>query len=581
LSPNPKNDPIGEIEVSYEKLDAYYEPEADDVVVFKSNREAEIIEGFEEYIRNKDPDFLFSQDIDSFALPYLKERASELRLDLQLGREAVGSFSPLIRHFGLYMCPGRIALNSHYRGIPGLLERSRFSCLPPTLAGRASPSRLIDSRFCFELISRERVIPANRGTLERPRTLSDVNENDRGAMIISPKINEVHENVGVLDFEAFFPNLIITRNISPETIVNHDRIMQNKDAILPLIADHALRRRLAFKKRAQQLQGNSLEAKWAQQSETELKALLVYSYGTTGSLWSRFGSPGAFEKINDLARSVLIKAKDHAQLRGFEVIYGDNDSLFVTKVNASKHDYETLAREISRLVGLPMNLDHHFRFLCLLPLQGDPSGKMEAKKHYFGLQMNGEIFARGIEIRRHDSPKFIVDFQTELIRVLLSHNTVDDVQKIGYEQSLNLLTRTIDRVMTGELTAEDLLITTILWRNLNEYKILAPHVSAGLKLASEGKILRAGDRINYIYENATHFNPLSRAIPYRFEDNSGPVQYDREKYRDLLLDAAETVLGPFGFSREALAIRKVESFDWLAQLYRVQKQEALSEIDSE
>jgi DNA polymerase elongation subunit (family B) len=40
---------------------------------------------------------------------------------------------------------------------------------------------------------------------------------------------------------------------------------------------------------------------------------------------------------------------------------------------------------------------------------------MEALKHYFGMNQSGEIIARGIEIRRHDAPNFIKEFQTELL----------------------------------------------------------------------------------------------------------------------------------------------------------------------
>jgi DNA polymerase elongation subunit (family B) len=40
---------------------------------------------------------------------------------------------------------------------------------------------------------------------------------------------------------------------------------------------------------------------------------------------------------------------------------------------------------------------------------------MEAQKHYFGVLTSGEIVARGIEMRRHDTPRFIMEFQRNLI----------------------------------------------------------------------------------------------------------------------------------------------------------------------
>ena len=58
---------------------------------------------------------------------------------------------------------------------------------------------------------------------------------------------------------------------------------------------------------------------------------------------------------------------------------------------------------LAREAGLPVSLEHYYKFLVLLPLEADE--KMEALKHYFGITQINELIARGIEIRRHDAPK--------------------------------------------------------------------------------------------------------------------------------------------------------------------------------
>jgi hypothetical protein len=58
-----------------------------------------------------------------------------------------------------------------------------------------------------------------------------------------------------------------------------------------------------------------------------------------------------------------------------------------------------------------------------------------------------------------------------------------------------------------------------------------------------------GDTIHYIYTDASHTNPLHRVVPVNLIYEGREQEYDKEKYRDMLLDAAETVLGCFGFSR--------------------------------
>jgi DNA polymerase elongation subunit (family B) len=109
----------------------------------------------------------------------------------------------------------------------------------------------------------------------------------------------------------------------------------------------------------------------------------------------------------------LIKTKDIVQELGFELVYADTDSVFLKKQDASRLDYENVKDVLIRETGLLISLQHHYKFLMLLPLEADE--KMEALKHYFGITQDNELIVRGIEIRRHDAPYFIKEFQTELL----------------------------------------------------------------------------------------------------------------------------------------------------------------------
>ena len=109
----------------------------------------------------------------------------------------------------------------------------------------------------------------------------------------------------------------------------------------------------------------------------------------------------------------MIKTKDIVQELGFELVYADTDSVFLKKQDASRLDYENVKDVLIRETGLPISLQHHYKFLMLLPLEADE--KMEALKHYFGITQDNELTVRGIEIRRHDAPYFIKEFQTELL----------------------------------------------------------------------------------------------------------------------------------------------------------------------
>ena len=75
-----------------------------------------------------------------------------------------------------------------------------------------------------------------------------------------------------------------------------------------------------------------------------------------------------------------------------------------------------------------------------------------------------------------------------------------------------------------------------------------PHVSAAIQLTEAGKSLIRGDIIQYIYTDAHHSNPLCRVTALELVRQEA-LGYDKEKYREMLLEAAETVLGYFGFDK--------------------------------
>ncbi len=181
----------------------------------------------------------------------------------------------------------------------------------------------------------------------------------------------------------------------------------------------------------------------------------------------------------------------------------------------------------------------------LLPLEADE--KLEALKHYFGITYDSELIMRGIETRRHDSPEFIKQFQTELLYTLFDCNKSEDICNKSLEKALFCVTKTIDKIMTGEINTNDLIISKQLRMEITKYRNIFPHVAAAIQLSNmNGKLPVKGDIIEYIYTNSQHQNPLNRIAT---GSSTITVNYDKEKYRDMLLDAAETVLRIFGFDR--------------------------------
>ena len=75
------------------------------------------------------------------------------------------------------------------------------------------------------------------------------------------------------------------------------------------------------------------------------------------------------------------------------------------------------------------------------------------------------------------------------------------------------------------------------------------HVTAAKQLSLRGLKPAPGSLMEYIILNEAEANPYRRVTSIAFLKEGG-ASYDREKYAELLLEAAETILGVFGFNKE-------------------------------
>jgi DNA polymerase elongation subunit (family B) len=448
-------------------------------------------------------------------------------------------------------------------------------------------NRLIDSRNCYELIQKGYVISkrTSSNNHEHIRTIEELVSNDRGGMIISPQTG-LHENVIVLDYDNEYANLIVNHNLSYETIIHYDNIKagEKNKGLLPTVVENFLQRHLCFEVVLKRLSEESQEYLWCQQRMEALKSILVSLYGTTGSIWNRYGNVRVFEEINRLSREVLIKTKDVIQKLGYELIYADTDSVFIKNLKGITYtdQYDKVVNILRSETDLPISIEHDFMFLVLLPLEA--SEKIEALKQYYGVTHTGQLVVRGVEIRRHDIPKFVKEFQAEVLSTLFDCKDSKEITYKGYENALLLVTKAIDKIMLGgeDITQDDLVISKILGQDITKYRSLFPHVSAAIQLSNEDKHPSKGDAIKYIYIDSQHKNPLCRVASIgSINAKKETLDYDKEKYKDMILDAAETVLGYFGFDRTAYGNKKnttIRKWRWLEELRRERENDIRMEM---
>ncbi|MGQ9781161.1 MAG: DNA polymerase domain-containing protein [Nitrososphaeria archaeon] len=262
-------------------------------------------------------------------------------------------------------------------------------------------------------------------------------------------------------------------------------------------------------------------------------------YGISGCCWNRFGNVLTFEEINKKSREVMLKAKVTAESNGFRIVYGDTDSLFVNKAGAVKEDYEELATRISDETTLPMSLDRHFKFIAFLPLKCDHSSS--ALKRYFGLTYDGEVEARGIELRRHDTPSFVRRFQVELIRQVLDCEDIQELYLNGVRRGLEMTRKALKTIKEGKVSFQELIVEKTLRKEVDQYRSNIAHRSAALQLLQRGKEVEVGDSIPFLYINRHHKNPLCRVREPETKSN-----YDKKAYEKMLIEAASTIFEGIG-----------------------------------
>jgi DNA polymerase I len=515
------------------------------IALRSGENETEVLEGSESNILTTfssrtgeiDPDFLVANDCEE-TLKYVLGRADGLGLDLQLDRlQARRRTSQSLEN----SVRGRAIANlddfTEY-GIAGITELSRFTLAPPTFSAKWPAGKTIDARQSFEAMRKDILVPKKRGYPRFSMTAMQINRMDKGGLLFSPVVG-LHENVAELDFESMFPNIILRHNISYET-VTPTHVDKTRQGFLGEVVRTVLDRRLRFKRMRKKFPNDSQEYMWCDQRQKALKSVLVCIYGFSGCFANRFNNVAAYNEINATARRVLIQTVNLCLARGFEVLYVNTDSIFIKRHDATREDFEEVAKMIEEETGLPIAVDHHFKFLVFMNQRTHP--EMEAMNRFYGKLTNGGLHSRGIELRRRDCPQFLKRFQERLIEILFkAKNGNDVVERIGEAEAFTQAIRR--RIIEGDVDPSELSVSKHLRKDPNAYRSMLPHVVAAKHLARGGKRLEEYTSIDFVYMNADHSNPMRRVMPSLMMDGQRG-HYDKERYANLVLDVAKTILKP-------------------------------------
>ncbi len=266
----------------------------------------------------------------------------------------------------------------------------------------------------------------------------ETTEHAAGGYVLDP-IPGIYDDVVVLDFKSLYPSIIQTFKIDPLS-----RLLSEKDTIttpngykfsstkhfLPEFIDQLMEQRSIAKKKNDKALSQAI------------KILMNSFYGVMGSYGCRFYHPDLPTAITGTGKHLLLGSKVFLEKRGYKVVYGDTDSLFVMLIDEPGLDYHKAGEELASLLNdywkdelkkkysvesrLENEFEKYYRKFIITPARGSDVG---AKKRYAGLlNKNGEeeLEFVGLEFVRSDWTRLAKEFQTELYYKIFNNEEVDD-----------------------------------------------------------------------------------------------------------------------------------------------------------
>jgi DNA polymerase-2 len=367
---------------------------------------------------------------------------------------------------------------------------------------------------------------------------SRVHEAQQGGHVL-PSSPGLHRNVWVFDYKSLYPSIIRTFNIDPlsyvarpsagdgDLIVTPGGAFRREPAILPRLLDELFPRREAAKAAGDKVAANAI------------KILMNSFYGVLGTPACRFSNPALANSITGMGRELLLWSKRWFERAGYEVLYGDTDSLFVRSGIEDADAARERGRELVRALNeeLRRHIDERWRVASRLELQFEklfarlflPHARHSARgasKRYAGLvhgDTSSHVVFVGMEVVRRDWTALAKQVQRELYERLFAGEAVD-----------RYLADVVQRVRKGELD-DALVYRKSLRKSADEYTATTPpHVAAARKSAQTGRL------VSYV---------MTTAGPEPIDNVSHPL--DREHYvQKQVRPVAEPVLEALGLEFE-------------------------------
>lgn len=566
------------------------------------NDDREAIRNFIDYVIRKDPDIIVGYNSNGFDWPYLLERCSRHKIKLAISRTHSSPSQSVYGHFSII---GRANIDlynyadeitevkvrtleniAEYLGVMKKSERVLIEGVEiykywddPKLREKLLEYSIDDVKSIIGLADKllpfliqlsnivglplDQVVAASVGyrvewhLMRQAYQYNEVIPNRverryrayKGAIVLKPRPG-VHERIAVLDFSSMYPNIMISKNISPDTYIPPgEEVSLDEVYVTPelgykfkkwppgfykRVLERLLKARSEVRAKMKELDPSSIEYRILNERQKALKIIANATYGYCGWVHARWYKREVAEATTAWGRSIIRETIKLARDIGLQVIYGDTDSIFV---KYDKERVESLIKIIEDKLGLKIKPDKIYVRAFFT----------EAKKRYCGLLPDGRIDVVGLEAVRGDWSELAKEVQEKIIEIILKENSVD--------KAIEYVNDVVNKLRKGEIPMNKLIIWKTVTKRLEEYEVRAPHVTAAKKLLSAGYMLTAGDKVGYLVTNKGGPSLADRVEPYIFVKDHSEIDIDYYINKQVI-PAAMRILSYFGVREEQLTSTK-------------------------
>ena len=585
--------------------------------------EYEFLRSLQHEINRINPDVILTKGGDSLHFSMLQRLSDAASFSLNLSRKpsrleartnsrTVRSYGQVRRKESYVPTHGRlhIDLRSSFivreGGLLGLFELARHSRQSPQDISRLSPGSVISAIQIRTAMEDGVLVPWKKNRPEDTKTAWELMMADRGGLYLDSKPG-IYTDVVELDFASLFPNIIATRNISPETLncacCQPSEEDLRSEHFLPLnveAADEEFRRRHLkenigtglfpvthswalpvpeltshtcgrvhgflgrvvapiIERRRQLKQHIVTKGDSIDKQQNALKWLLVTCFGYTGYKNARFGRIEAHEAICAWSREILLKTIAMAEKDGWTVLHAIVDCVWIEHKTVTDREEKRrlahrFAQQVTQEIGIPLEYEDMYHFIGFLPSRMHGAGSLTK---YWAYGENG-LKMRGIESRQHSTCEWIKSLQSMAFEILIDclHSGIDVKSRSVQNTISAMLHKELGRLERKEIDMTQLVVKRRISKRADQFTVSTLTHAALLRAAKLGHEIPPGGKARFVVLHTRSEDPTERVI--LSEELSQTVKndivVDQTHYRNVARRAIWAILAPFGWSDEEIQI---------------------------